>query len=160
MTSLWQLSNDYQRLLMKDEFTSEDLAAIDAQHGFLEDKAISCACVINELKSKLFLTQEAIKIAEDKKHRIQANIDSLEEYVLDSLVKNNIEIIDKHPLFDVRVRYNRAAVEDYEPQEIPSEYWIKKESISLDKKHIKEDISNGVVVPGARLVKKAVLKIE
>lgn len=160
MTSLWQLSNDYQSLLDKDEFLPEDLERIDNLHGLIEDKAISCAFVISELKSKLFLTNEAIKIAEDKRKRLESNIHYLEKYVLESLVKNKIDKIDKHPLFDINVRYNRASVEDYEPYNIPQEYWIRKESIALDKKRIKDDIDNGVIVPGARLIKKATLKIE
>jgi hypothetical protein len=38
---------------------------------------------------------------------------------------------------------------------------VAKETLSLDKKRIKEDIEqNGLVIPGVRLVRKIVLKIE
>lgn len=160
MTSLYNLSQEYQKLLYKDEFTDDDMLAIDNMNGLLEDKIVSCACVIRELKSKKVAVDDAIKIAKDKGDRIQANLDKLEKRVLDTLKENNIQKVDKHPLFDVFLQKNRTSVDDYDQSLIPAEYWNIKESYVLDKIKIKEDIENlGVILPGVRLINKVVLKI-
>ncbi len=160
MTSLYNLSNDYQNLLSKDEFDEEDMTLLDNLHDAIEDKSIQCAYVIKELEGRLATTEAAIKLAQGKKERIRNNITSLKEYVLDCMMGNHIDKIDKDPLFDIKVRQNPSSVDDYEPTEIPNEYWVKKETIELDKKKVKEDIELGVVVPGARLVRKLSLQIK
>ncbi len=160
MTSLYDLNQEYQKLLTKDEFTDADMAAIDNMHGLIEDKVVSCACVIRELKAKKLATDEAIKLAKDKSDRIQANINKLEHRVLTTLKENQIERIDKHPLFDVTLQTNRASVDDYDHSVIPAEYWKLKETYTLDKIKVKEDIEElGLVLPGVRLINKVVLKI-
>ena len=160
MTSLYNLDQEYKKLLYKDELTDDDLIAIENLNGLIEDKIVSYACVIQELKEKYEATFMAIELANKKLSRIGKNIEKLEERVTNYFVANGIRKIDKHPLFDVSIQKNRASVDDYKRDEIPIEYWRKKEMMIIDKTKIKEDIENlGVVIPGARLVNKLILKI-
>lgn len=160
MTSLYALTADYQRLFAKEELDENDLASLDALHKTIEDRAIYYAMCISELKGKAMASKEAIKVGQDKLARLNSKITQLEAYVLDTLVHNAIELIDKHPLFDIKVKVNPVSVEAYETELIPTDYWIKKEEFTLDKKKVKDDIENlGLVIPGVRLTRKIVLKI-
>jgi hypothetical protein len=160
MTSLYQLTAEYQRLINQDELDADALVALDTLHTNIEDRIIYKAMAINELKGKLAATNEFIKIAEAKEMRLITNIMRLEQYVLDTMVSNAIEKIDKHPAFDVSVKLNPVAVQAYDQDAIPDEYWVKKEEFSLDKKKIKDDITNlGLVIPGANLTRKVSLRI-
>lgn len=161
MTSLYHLSQEYQKLLSQDEFEDEDMLALDNIHMAIEDKVINCACILQELKGKQANTDAAIKIAKYKSERLKHNIDRLETYVLESLINNKIDKVDKHPLFDIKVQTNRVAVDDYDQTKIPEKYWTKKETFTIDKIKIKEDIESlNIEIPGARLIRKKVLKIE
>jgi|ERR1051326_4299557 hypothetical protein len=160
MTSLYDLDQEFKKLLYKDELTDDDLIAIDNVKGLIEDKIVSYACVIQEMKSKRMGTICAINDANDKLTRICQNIEKLEKRVTDYMITNGVSKIDKHPLFDVKIQKNRTSVDDYNHDEIPEEYWKKKEMLTVDKTKIKEDIENlGLIIPGVRLVNKLVLKI-
>lgn len=160
MTSLYNLSQEYQKFLSMDEFEEADLIALDFLQGAIEDKVVNCACVLQELKGKQAHTEAAIKIAQYKSERLQHNIDRLETYVLESLINNKIDKVDKHPLFDVKVQTNRISVDDFEKDKIPEKYWTKKETLTLNRTKVREDIEQEIEVPGARLIRKKVLKIE
>ena len=160
MTSLYDLDSKYKALLYKEELTDADLAEIDSLSGLIEDKIVAYACVIQELKAKQMATLHAITHANDKLHRIMTNLEKIEKRVTDYFIANNMTHVDKHPLFDVRLRKNPISVDDYNRAEIPSEYWSKKEMLTVNKTKIREDIENlGLVIPGARLVNKLTLKI-
>lgn len=159
MTSLYNLTKEYRELLSKEELTDEDILAISSRQGEIEDKVIQCAYVIRELEADVAHCESAIKIAQGKKKRLANNLERLEEYVLDAMQNNNLTMVDKEPLFDVKIKTNPASVDDYEPVDIPKEYWVHTTKVSLDRNKVKDDIKNGVVIPGARLINKKVLKI-
>jgi len=161
MTNLYNLTTEYQRLLAQDDYSDDDLKSLDSLHKTIEDRAVHYAYIIKELEGKLSATQDAIKTASEKKQRLQKNIERLEAYILDGLKVANIDFIDKDPMFDIKVKSNPPSVDDYEPTDIPIEYFVKKETLSLDKKKVKEDIENlGLVIPGVRLVRKVSLQIK
>lgn len=160
MTSLYELDQYYKKLLFKEELTDDDLAEIEHAAGLIEDKIISYACVIEELKAKRSMTENAIDMANEKLDRISTNIDKLEKRITEVLINNGISKIDKHPLFDVKIKQNRASVDVQNQDEIPVEYWKTNQVRVLDKTKIREDIENlGLVIPGVKLTKKMVLKI-
>lgn len=161
MSSLYNLSAEYQALLAKDEYTDLDLMELDKLHANIEDRVVHYAGVIQELESKLAATKVAITNATDKKRRIEANIARLEEYVTAAMIANSLTCIDKSPLFDVKVRNNSPSVDDYQREVIPAEYWVTKYELQLDKNKIKDDIVNlGLVIPGVKLVRKVSLQIK
>jgi chromosome segregation ATPase len=161
MSNLYNLTAEYQRLIAQDEYTEADLIALDGLHQTIEDRAIHYAYVIKELSMKLAGTQEAINDARAKKDKLEKNIAKIEQYILDTMVNNKMDKIDKCPYFDIKVRHNPVSVDDYDHDTLPSEYWVKKESVMVDKKKIKDDIENlGLVIPGARLVRKVSLQIK
>lgn len=160
MTSLYELDNRYKKLVYKDELTDDDLAEIDNLGGLIEDKIVAYACVINEFKDKLDASERAMQMVCDKQERIGNTIEKLEKRVADYLVNNGITKIDKHPIFDVKLQKNRTSVDVYNRDQVPAEYWKTNEVMVLDKGKIKEDIENlGLVIPGAKLINKLVLKI-
>jgi len=159
MTSLYDLDQEFKKLVYQDELTDDDLIAIDKLHGLIEDKIVSYACVIRELKGKQAETEKAIIDATVKLKRISDKIEKLEIRIQQYMTANGIRKIDKHPLFDVTVHTNRSSVDDYSREEIPSQYWKKKEMLSLDKEKIKSEIEMGVLIPGARLINKIAVKI-
>lgn len=161
MSSLYNLTAEYQNLLAKDEYSDLDLMELDKLYENIEDRIVYYAGVIQELRGKLAATSVAIQLAQEKKRRIEANIGRLEQYVTASMIANGLVCVDKSPLFDVKVKNNPVSVDDFEPQAIPEEYWIKKEELHLDKKKVKEDIENlGLVIPGVRLQRKVSLSIK
>lgn len=161
MSSLYNLTAEYQALLGKDEYSDLDLMELDKLHGDIEDRVVYYAKVIKELDGKLAMTENAIRDAQEKKKRIIANIERLEQYVTAAMISNNLAKVDKCPLFDVKIRNNPPSVDDYDTTVIPEEYWVHKDVMSLDKKKVKEDIENlGLVIPGVQLVRKVSLLIK
>lgn len=161
MTSLYNLTAEYQELLRKEELTDADLKAIDEKFADIEDKGVQYAFVIKEMEAKLALTEDMIKMAQAKKKRLEGNLDRVKANLVYNMVCNKIEHIDRCPLFDIKIRHNAPAVEDYDPDAIPVEYFNKKETLTLDKKRVKEDIENlGLVIPGVRLVRGISLQIK
>ena len=161
MTSLYNMTAEYQQLLSKDEFTDLDMMEIDKLHNNIEDRIIYYGGIIQDLKAKLFSTQLAIQTATDKKNKIQTNINRIEEYIIANMFSSDLSCVDKSPYFDIKLRNNPISVDAYEPTSIPQEYWIKKEEYQLDKKKVKEDIENlGLVIPGVKLQRKVSLQIK
>ncbi len=161
MSSLYNMTAEYQALLAKEDFNDIDLIELDKLHDNIEDRIVYYGGVIQEMKAKLAATQMAIQIASEKRKRIEGCINRLEEYVIASMIHNKITSVEKSPLFDIKVRHNPVSVDDYEPKCIPQEYWITKQELQLDKKKVKEDIENlGLVIPGVRLQRKVSLSIK
>ena len=161
MTSLYNLTAEYQELLRKEEMTDDDIKAIEEKFASIEDKGVQYAFVIKELEGKLSVTKDAIAMAQAKRDRIEANIEKLKSHLVYNMQHNKIDVIDRCPLFDIKLRHNAPSVEDYDVDAIPVEYFNKKETLSLDKKRVKEDIENlGLIIPGVRLVRKVSLQIK
>lgn len=161
MSSLYGLTAEYQALLAKEEFTLVDLMELDKLHDNIEDRVVHYASVIKELEAKLAATKIVIQDATEKKRRIEANIERLEEYVTAAMVTSNLTKVDKSPMFDVTVRNNPPSVMVEQEEEIPREYFSHVTQITLDKKRVKEDIEKlGVVIPGVKLVRKISLQIK
>ncbi len=161
MSSLYNLSAEYQALLNKDEVTDLDLLELDKLHSDIEDRVVYYAGLIQELEGKVASTKVAITNATEKKRRIEANIARLEEYVTATMISSNITKVDKSPYFDVKVRHNPPSVEVEQQEEIPAEYFSHVTEIRLDKKRVKEDIENlGLVIPGVKLIRKVSLQIK
>lgn len=161
MSSLYSMTVDYQQLLNKEELDNDDLQKLDALHDSIEDRIVNKAYLRQHLQGLLNATKEAISTAQEKAKRLAANIEKIDNYVLDAMVANNIDKVDKSPMFDVIKRTNPVSVSIEEIEAIPDEYFNKTETLSLDKKRVKEDIENlGLVIPGVKLVRKISLQIK
>lgn len=159
---LYQLTNEYNRLWDKEEYTREDLEALDALPGLIEDKVIARAYVIRDLEYLIASINCELKNMTARRDKLQNNLINLQQSCLNAMETAQIKRITKCPHFQVAVQGKKPRVDDYDGDAIPPEYWIIKqvEQHRLDKDRLHADLAAGKDIPGARLVDPVKLVIK
>ena len=163
MTSLYNLTGQYLELahkLSNLDLDSETVADTIEASGLPDDIAakaqgIEMVCR-NHGKDIPALEAEVKRMQAEIKRRTSV-VDGLRAYLKRSMEAMGIEKI-QCPLFTVSIRQNPASVEVFEEGMVPDEYMVAKYSASKTK--IKEALTAGVDVPGARLVKTTRLDVK
>ncbi|GKQ42945.1 hypothetical protein RD055328_08680 [Companilactobacillus sp. RD055328] len=150
MTSLYDLTDDYRRLLdyaedMDPTLFHDTLDSIDVA---IEDKAENYAKVDKELGNSVVNIKEEISRLKSKADSITRNRTNLKNNLFDSMKKVGKEKI-KTDLFTISIRKSPAAVQIDNEESIPPIYFETKQTVSKTK--IKEVLKKGGVVPGTHL---------
>jgi Siphovirus Gp157 len=160
MTALYHLSNEYQALLQKEEYTDEDLSRLEQLHDSIEDKAIAVACHIKNMEADVRSISMAIEEMANREQSLLKKVADLKKYLLEHLVKNNIDKITKCPYFVIKSKMNPPKVNVYNEILVPAKYYVKTEVKNISKTLIKEDIIEGIEVPGASITKEMSISIK
>ncbi len=152
--NLYQMESKYQQLLDKEEYTKEDMEALELLPGLIEDKLIARAYVVRNLEYLIAGINCELSNMIERRDKLQSNLDKLNISILDSMQLNNIKQIDKCPNFKIAIHKKKARVDAYDREKIPFEFWIKEEKIinKLNTNLVHEFILQGKDVPGAKLV--------
>jgi hypothetical protein len=68
----------------------------------------------------------------------------------------SVGTLPKNSVFNpVSIRNSSGAVDAYDEDKVPDEYYITIQTKRLDKKRMVEEMKAGTKIPGARLVKKS-----
>ena len=161
---LYEITNEYECVFNSvddtGEISQDTMDAIDGLHAQFEDRAIAVACYIKNLEAE----ENAIKSAMDdmKKRRdsLNAKVNSLSEYLRDSMGKMSVSEIKSSPFFKIRIKQCPVSVDVFDDLALPDEYMREKTVVTVDKIKLKEVLSTGVEVPGACLHRRAKLEIK
>jgi len=100
---------------------------------------------------------ELVKEHMDKCKRIMNMIKNGQESIKGMVMSRHESVgsLPKHSVFNpVSIRNSNGAVDAYDEDVIPEEYFVTVQTKRLDKKRMVEEMKAGSKIPGARLVKK------
>jgi len=100
---------------------------------------------------------ELIKEHMDKCKRIMNMIKNGQESIKSMVMTRHESVgsLPKHSVFNpVSIRNSNGAIDAYDEEAIPEEYFVTVQTKRLDKKRMVEEMKAGTKIPGARLVKK------
>jgi hypothetical protein len=162
---LYELTDQYEQAFtaMVDadtgEINDQALATLDSLQGDIKDKGLAVAAYIHNHDADV----EAIRAEEQRlaamRKRLESRMDWLRGYLLDNMVKCGINEI-KSPYFTIKTKKCPPSVCVEDENMLPNQYIKVKETVTVDKVAIKNDISNGVIVPGAILEQKTTIVIK
>ena len=153
--------NEYSKILheMEDENMDKDsINALDNIHTSLENKANNIARYIQNIKSELNSIDDEINRLSKVKKSKERLIKSLSSYLESNMKQCNIYQI-KSDIFKIKINKNPPKINILNADEIPNEYINIKQERTIDKLKIKDDIKQGVIVPGVELIQSEKLTI-
>ena len=161
--NLYEITSDYQQLLdnLVDEETGEikqeKLDELNSLTLSINDKCIAIASYIENLEADRKSIEEAKKKMCEREKRLKKATDNMKSYLLSNMEKLDIKKISS-PYFDISVRKNPPAVDMFDEWQVPPEYDRVKIEKNIAK--IREDLINGVIIPGAKLIQRNSLSIK
>ncbi len=159
--TLYKLSEDYI-LLSEKLLDSDDVGAeLSFLEGELKTKAINVAMVIKNFEAAAEAKKAAEKSMAESRKALENKAEAIRKYLLDNMLSTNILKLEC-PEFALSVRNNPPAVNVTNANVIPTEYFDAPPmpDLVLNKNRLKDDLKNGVVVPGAELTVGKSLQIK
>jgi predicted nuclease with TOPRIM domain len=162
MTRLYELSDQYQFLLtdLYNEETGEVdetvLAKLNEISDTAENKCINITRLFKELQIDLKGVSDERKRLAKKESSLKKKVDELKDYLLENMERCEIKKISC-PQFVISLQNNPPKTDPYDETLIPDEY--KKITIEFDLTKMRQEMMNGVVIPGARLVQSNSVRI-
>jgi len=165
--TLYEYTNEFCKIIDLindcDEITPEQLDALGdtlkESKEQTKQKMINVAAYIKELEYHSENIEKAVNEMQQRQKSTLKKVESLRNYL-----KYNMELVDikevKTPEFDIKVRYNRYALEISNPDIVPEDYMRKKLTVSIDRQQIIKDLKNDVLVPGASFSTTSSLQIK
>ncbi|MCL2676280.1 MAG: siphovirus Gp157 family protein [Streptococcaceae bacterium] len=157
--TLFQLTDDYLKVLQMDEFDQEVIHdTLEAIEGAFEDKADNIAALMRSLQNDEDGLEKEIERMKNRKNSLQNRRLSLREYLHSAM-----RAIDKPKFKTLKNSFNlqnnpqKVAVTD--EKKIFSDYFSEETIRKLDKKKLLEDLKIGKVVPGCHLEQGESLRI-
>ena len=165
MTSLYQLTNEFQLLATKlnesdyDEQTIAD--TLEGASGDIETKATNVAMFIRNLESSAEAIKQAEKEMADRRKAIEKKAESIRQYLKDNMQRCGITKIDS-PYFALTLKKNPPSVIIDDAGAIAGELYVYPDAPAPypDKKAIAELLKAGKVVNGAHLEQAERLEIK
>lgn len=162
---LYELTDKYQKLLAKiddslslaaDPSVKEDL---DALEDSIEVKVKNSAMMVKSLENDLAVIVAEIGKLDKKKRTLEGNIEWLKDYICVNMEKGQVTKVENKPYFNVNLMEGQYKVNDFDHSMIPVEYKKYKETWTIDKIKMKAEMLEGVVIPGAELVREKYITI-
>lgn len=136
---------------------SDTIEASDVQCA-LEEKAQGYEMVARSFEAPIHAIDAEIKRLQSMKKASQNRADTLRKRIHDAMVELQIEKI-KAPLFELRRQKNPVAVEVYNKDLIPFEFWKTPEP-EIDQAALKAAMQAGKEIEGARLTQGESLRVK
>ena len=153
---LYEITNEYQLLLDQSinpdtgEVNETALACLENIVDDVKSKSIAVASYIKNIEADEIAIDAAISRMQDRKNQITKKVESLVTYLQTNMERCGINEISC-PYFVIKLKKCPVSVDVIDEASIPDNYKKKKEVISIDKLKIKEELNNGVVIPGVTL---------
>lgn len=159
---LYEIADRYQ-FLLNDLYDYETgvvnevtLARLNELTDSMEDKAINITMLFKELEASADAIEKERQAMQKREKALKNQIQSLKDYLRSNMERCEIKKIEC-PQFVISLQKNPCSVEILSESEIPKEY--TKVTVDLDIAKIKDELKNGVVIPGARLVQGSSVRI-
>lgn len=161
---LYEIEQNYLEAL--DVFTDPDADippeavadTLEAITGEFEQKAVNVAAFARQMEAEA----EAIKQAEEKMAKRRKALENRARWLRDYL-KTAMEVMGMKkipsPWFVLSIQKNPPAVDVFDPEAIPAEFREVVTEIKINRTAIKEAISAGREIPGAKLMNGTRLSI-
>ena len=157
---LYELTQNYLNLLdllENPEVPAEVVqVALEEVEGNFEDKAENIIKLIKSVEGDIKAYKEEELRLSTRRKILENKVTNLKEYLESSLKAIGKKEI-KGKLFTLRIQKNAPSVVIDDLNTIPKEYLTVIEKI--DKTKLKEDLKNGLEIPGARLEASESLRI-
>lgn len=124
----------------------------------IEEKAQGYEMVARSFEAPIPAIDAEIKRLQALKKASQSRADALRKKLHDAMIEMQIEKI-KSPLFEIRRQKNPVAVEVYNIDLIPFEYWRTPDP-EVDKAGLKAALQAGKEIEGARLTQSEGLRVK
>lgn len=122
---------------------------------------IDIAALIKNIQAEETMIEKAIDDMEGRVDSLTQKRYFLQNYLKRKLESLGIEKITSCPYFVIRICKNPPAIDINDPTLVPKEYFITKEPVVVpNKKLMKEEIEQGVIIPGVKLVQNTRLEIK
>jgi hypothetical protein len=163
--NLYKIANQYQEILSNtfDQETGEinenAVALLEMAEHKVEEKGIAVASYIKNLDAERKAIEDAKKSMADREKALERRVEWLTNYLQSNMERCGISEI-KSPYFAIKLKKCPLSVNVEDENIIPSSYKKVKETISIDKLKIKEEILAGVVIPGVSLKQNNRLEIK
>ena len=158
MSSLYDLSSNWQQVYDMDLDEDTWLDTLDAIHEGVKDKAENSGRLIRSWESDAkALKSEEERLAKKRK-AIEKRIKSLKGYLQDNMERMGEKKI-KTDLFSFNIQNNPASLKLTDEKLIPEKYYTVETSRKYDNKAIKDDLKAGKVINGAELKTSQSLRI-
>lgn len=159
---LYEIADQYQYLL-NDLYDYETgvvnetaLARLNELTDTMEDKAINITRLFKELEASAEAIEKERQAMQKREKALKNQVESLKEYLRSNMERCEIKKIEC-PQFVISLQKNPVKLEIFNAELIPAEYEVVTHS--LDEAKIKDELKNGVVIPGARLVQRQSIRI-
>lgn len=159
---LYEIADQYQYLL-NDLYDYETgvvnemaLARLNELTDTMEDKAINITRLFKELEASAEAIEKERQAMQKREKAIKNQVESLKDYLRSNMERCEIKKIEC-PQFVISLQNNPCSVEILNEESIPQEYTKVKTELDIAK--IKDELKNGVVIPGARLVQRQSIRI-
>ena len=141
-----------------DFWLSEEEIDIKLKDLYLEliDKENGVYWYYKSLDKTMELAKDYKKQMDDKIKKLKYTQEKLKNLVIESY--NETDEMPKYDEFNPIKIMNSSSVDIINEIDIPMEYFVKVESVKLDKKKLIHDLRNGIKVPGCRLKTKPYVK--
>lgn len=177
MSKLYELTNDYQKMLDimssavllevargENELEFDLDASLNIELAQIKDsfenKAIAVAKYIRNLETEAEAISKAVAGMLERNKRLEKKAKSFREYLQYNIEKTGLCDVIKCPEFEIKIKTNPEKVNIIDESLIPDVYLKEKISKSLDIAGIKKDIQSGFDVDGAELIRTRVLVIK
>jgi len=160
---LYEIADQYQFLLgsLYDSETGvideKVLAKLQALDDPLETKCINITRIFKQIDAERQAIEKERKAMAKREKSLKNQVDGLKNYLLSNMERCSVSEI-KCPQFVIRLQKNPVKLDITDESLIPPQYEIM--TISLDNEKIKDDLKNGVEIPGARLVQGSSIRIK
>lgn len=124
-------------------------AQMDALSCSFADKAEAVAAYLDKVGGMAETLKRREEAITQRRKALENSAARLKAYLKAMMEKTGTKKVES-PLFRITLAKSAPALEIYDEQQIPSEFWIPQPA-KLDKAGIKAAIKDGVNVPGAKL---------
>ena len=161
---LYEITHEYNGIFNSidetGEVNQETVDAIDELQTKFEDKAIAIASYIKNIEAEEAAIKSAMDDMKKRRDALNSKVDSLSEYLRESMSKMSVSEIKSSPFFKIRIKQCPVSVDVFDDLVLPVEYMREKTAITIDKIKLKEVLNLGVKVPGACLHRREKLEIK
>jgi hypothetical protein len=151
MTSLYQISQEYQAVTELEDVDAQTLAdTLEALAGEFDNKAVALIQHTFNVNSDVEAIDREIHRLKSMKAQKEAFVERLREYLKENMQRCGIPKI-AHPLFTITLIKPRKMVKIVDEKLIPDEY-VEVEVVSKPKKkELLESLKGGATIPGVEL---------
>lgn len=163
LVPLYQLSEEFTRLVMLLEDPEQDAKAVDAElervAADIKAKAYGIAVVIQSIENKAAVLKLEEQRLNTKRKACESASERLRAYTLAHFKELGIERLD-YGTFTLSVRANPGRVEVTNAAEVPMEFNKVTITTTVDKKLVMDTFKrDGLLVPGTEIVKSDRLEL-